>query len=107
MKVQTSMALLREPTVRARSNYDTARSEGTPVRLRLSKAAKKTMQEALPSSAILCTHPMFGPESGKLEQSPSSCEFSDFGIPMFSEKYSRDTFDNFKRNNVIMHKNNK
>ena len=45
MKVQTSMALLREPTVRARSNYDTARSEGTPVRLRLYKAAKKTMQE--------------------------------------------------------------
>ena len=34
MKVQTSMALLREPSIRARSGYDVKREAGTPVRLR-------------------------------------------------------------------------
>ena len=34
MKMQASMALLREPTLRARSGYDHDREAGTPVRLR-------------------------------------------------------------------------
>ena len=46
MKVQTSMALLREPTIRARSQYDAGRSEGTPVRLRLKKSAPSVQEVA-------------------------------------------------------------
>lgn len=46
MKVQTSMALLREPTIRARSRYDVGRSEGTPVRLRLKKDAPSVKEVA-------------------------------------------------------------
>ncbi|MFT5356384.1 MAG: hypothetical protein ACI9KE_003609 [Polyangiales bacterium] len=34
MKVQSSMALLGTPSLRSRSGYDSARSEGTPIQLR-------------------------------------------------------------------------
>ncbi len=40
------MALLREPTIRARSRYDVGRAEGTPVRLRLKKDAPSVQEVA-------------------------------------------------------------
>ena len=49
MKVQVSMALLRVPTVRARSGFDRGREEGTPVRLRLRSRAVATTNESLES----------------------------------------------------------
>jgi hypothetical protein len=45
MKVQASMALLREPTIRARSGYDDDRAKGTPVRLRLNREDGGTVRE--------------------------------------------------------------
>ena len=41
MKVQTSMALLGTPSLRSRSGYDSKRSEGTPIRLRLKMHVKE------------------------------------------------------------------
>ena len=41
MKVQSSMALLGTSSVRARSGYDSARSEGTPIQLRRKKSVKE------------------------------------------------------------------
>ena len=46
MKVQASMALLREPTVRARSRYDAGRSAGTPVRLRMKERVPSVQEVA-------------------------------------------------------------
>lgn len=41
MKVQTSMALLGVSSVRSRSGYDSARSEGTPIQLRRKVSVKE------------------------------------------------------------------